>query len=135
MTDSNTKEQRKHPRHQVELGAFAVFSKDGNIIPGQVVDISMGGIAFYYFDGEDWSNEPSDVFNLFGDGFHLDNVLLELVSDLTIVEEDHPIYKVMGQIPPGSKKIHRRSVKFENLSTEQKSQLENFIKTNDIVHR
>lgn len=43
----NTKNQREHKRHFVELGAFAVFSDDNKVIPGQVIDISMGGISFF----------------------------------------------------------------------------------------
>jgi len=135
MSDSSQKEQRKHSRHDVELGTFAVFSKNGDIIPGQVVDISMGGIAFYYFEGEEWSGKTSEVYDLFGENFHLDNVTLELISDYTIVADDHPIYEVMGQVQPGSKKIHRRSAKFKNLNNEQKTKVEEFLKTSHIVSR
>ena len=127
-------ELRKHERHFVELGAFAVFSDDDNVIPGQVVDISMGGIAFFYYDGDEWSNESSDVFKLFGEDFYMENVPLELVSDFMIADENHPIYRAMGHKAEG-KKIRRRGVKFGKLSNEQKEQLEKFITTNAVVKK
>ena len=130
----NTKDQRENERHFVELGAFAVFSDDNSVIPGQVVDISMGGIAFFYYDGEEWTNELSEIFKLFGEDFYMENVPLEIVSDFKIVDEDHPIYKAMGH-KSGGEKIRRRGVKFGKLTDEQKEQLEKFIKTNVVVKK
>lgn len=130
----NIKDLRKNKRHFVELGAFAVFSDDDSVIPGQVVDISMGGISFFYYDGEEWTNESSEIFKLFGEDFYMENVPLEIVSDFKIVDEDHPIYKEMGHKSRGEK-IRRRGVKFGKLTDEQKEQLEKFIKTNVVVKK
>lgn len=130
----NTKNQREYKRHFVELGAFAVFSDDNKVIPGQVIDISMGGISFFYYDGEEWTNKSSEIFKLFGEDFYMENVPLEIISDFKIVDEDHPIYKAMGITAEG-RKIRRRGVKFGKLTDEQKEQLEKFMKTNVIVKK
>lgn len=133
--NKKTRDQRKHDRHTIELGAFAVFSDDESLIPGRIVDISMGGIAFFYFDGEEWPNESSEIFKLFGEDFYMENVPLEIVSDYIIDDKNHPIYKAMGKANSGDKKIRRRGVKFGKLSKDQKEKLERFLKENDIVDK
>lgn len=94
----------------------------------------MGGISFFYYDGEEWTNKSSEIFKLFGEDFYMENVPLEIISDFKIVDKDHPIYKAMGNTAEG-RKIRRRGVKFGKLTVEQKEQLEKFIKTNVIVKK
>ncbi|MBC8316877.1 MAG: PilZ domain-containing protein [Desulfobulbaceae bacterium] len=132
---NNARDQRKYDRHSIELGAFAVFSDDESLIPGRVIDISMGGIAFFYFDGEEWPNESSEIFKLFGEDFYMENVPLEIISDTIIDDRNHPIYKTMGEANTEGRKIRRRGVKFGKLSKDQKEQLETFLKENDIVDK
>ena len=130
----STTNQRIHERHFVELGAFAVFCDDNDIIPGQVADISKGGIAFFYYEGDEWPSDSTETFRLFGDDFYMEDVPLEIVSDFKIVDENHPIYKAMGLTAEG-RKIRRRGVKFGKLTDEQKEQLENFIESSVIVKK
>lgn len=130
--EKNTKDQRVYQRHFVELGSFAVFCDDNDIIPGQVADISTGGIAFFYYEGDEWPSNSIETFRLFGDDFYMENVSLEIVSDFKIVDEEHPIYKAMGFTAEG-RKIRRRGVKFGELTDEQKEQLKNFIQSSVIV--
>ncbi|MBU0730261.1 MAG: PilZ domain-containing protein [Proteobacteria bacterium] len=120
-------DQRKYERFDVELGSFAVFSPNVLVTPGYILDISLGGLSFFYYDGEEWSDENDKFVNLFGEDIYLENVPLETVSDFEIIDDNHPIYEKVSQLPFDGK-IRRRGMKFGKLSKEQRATLEEFIK-------
>jgi hypothetical protein len=41
-------EKRIHQRYSVDFASFAIFRLDNKVLPGLIVDISIGGLAFYY---------------------------------------------------------------------------------------
>ena len=129
MTDSriNFEERRKHRRCCVDLGSFAVFSSDDSVLPGLIVDISLGGLAFYYFEGENWPVDSQETYNLFGYEFSVENVPLRTVSDFDVADENNPVYAVLSEKFHGKRKIRRRGARYGELTEEQKLKLEIFI--------
>ncbi len=45
------KERRKYTRYSIKNGSYATISPDSTKL-GQIIDISMGGLAFKYIDAE-----------------------------------------------------------------------------------
>ena len=110
-------ERRRHKRFQAEDGAYAAVRPQYDKI-GQIIDVSRGGLAFRYMvsgSQEDASSEL-DIF-LIGDSFHLDKVPFQTVSDEQIPET----------LSPGSQKMRRCGVQFEELTQVQVLKLEEFI--------
>ena len=106
------KERRQHQRHQVKSGSISFKDKSGEII-----DISMGGLAFSYVDRDDWSLESFDRGMLLGEKeLCLEEVPLKVISDCAINS--------------GLSIIRRCGVKFEKLTPKQLAQLEYFIWAN-----
>ncbi len=87
----------------------------------------MEGLSFHYMVKEEQSNKSSDVLDIVvtkGD-LYLGKVPFETVSDFEI-----------SQVPLSSITIKRCSVKFGELTNDQKSRLEDFIQnhTTWMVH-
>ncbi|MFC1523638.1 PilZ domain-containing protein [Thermodesulfobacteriota bacterium] len=128
MDNQRREEQRRNERFHVELGALAVFSPDKLVTPGLAIDISLGGMAFLYYEGEQWPEEHEVLLNLFGEGFYLEQVPLQIVSDFAIRHVQEPLSAQMSQMPYGQGNIRRRGVKFGHLSHTQKVLMEQFIR-------
>ncbi len=126
--EKKSRDQRKHTRYELELGVAGVFCSDSNISPGHVIDISLGGLSFFYYDGEEWSDETEEFVNIFGEGLNIENIPLLTVSDFTVIEKNHPIYEKVTRLPFGSGKVRRRGIKFGSLTSEQRAKLEEFIR-------
>ncbi|NVM21601.1 MAG: PilZ domain-containing protein [Desulfobacterales bacterium] len=111
-------ERRKDKRFQVKEGALAVLRPHPAKL-GQIIDISRGGLAFTYIAGE---GKPTGSFELeifFSDnGFHLDKIQFETVSDFEIRE-----------VPFSSITMRRCGVRFGELTDNQVSQLEHFLRS------
>jgi len=126
MTDGKELvERRKHERFQVEDGALAVLRRPWPhpTTLGQIIDISMGGLAFRYIAGEERSHEPSELEILWGDcSFRLDKIPFETISD----------FKTANEAPFSSIEMRRNGVQFGELRPEQMSQLEYFIQNHAI---
>lgn len=96
----------------MKSGSIAFSDKSGEII-----DISMGGLAFSYVDRDDWSFESCDRGMLLGEKeLCLDDIPLKVISDCAINS--------------GLSIIRRCGVKFEKLTPKQLAQLEYFIWAN-----
>lgn len=130
MTDSiaPSREQRQHPRYSVDLGSFGVFQQDNSIKPGLITDLSSGGLAFFYCEGENWPMELEKPLTLFGHEFNVEGVYLETVIDHEVEDKSHPIYKLLTTKDTTGRKIRRRGVKFHALTQEQQQNLEKLIK-------
>ena len=117
MSRTEVAERRKHKRFLVEDGAYAAVRPQYDKI-GQIIDISQGGLAFYYMVSDSQGHESSelDIF-LIGDDFHLDKVPFKTVSDQEMPE----------RLSPGSLRIRRCAVQFGELTHKQMLQLEEFI--------
>ena len=116
-------ERRRHKRFQAEEGAYAAVRPQYDKI-GQIIDVSRGGLAFRYMvsgSQEDASSEL-DIF-LIGDGFHLDKVPFQTVSDEGIPE----------RLSPSSQKMWRCGVQFGELTQMQILKLKEFILNHTVV--
>lgn len=109
-------EQRKHKRFHAKDGAFAVLGPRSSKI-GQVMDISMDGLAFSYVAGEDEPNGSYELGILLAEhSFHLSKMPFETIWD-----------KEAEQLPSISLRIRRCGLQFGRLKHHQISQLKHFI--------
>lgn len=110
-------ERRKNNRFQVKIGAFVALRPHHTKL-GQISDIGMGGLSFHYMANEELSNREFDLLDIVvtGSDFSLEKVPFETVSDFKI-----------NKVPFSSITIKRCSVKFGDLTENQRSQLEYFI--------
>jgi hypothetical protein len=124
---STQKNKRKHERYNVELGTFAVFRKNMSVLPGLIVDISKGGLAFFYHEGEDWPIASNELYNLFGEKCSVDDVSLKTAYDSEVFDKKHPVYMILSAQKQGPARIRRRGVKFGELTGKQRKNLEGLI--------
>ncbi len=124
MTTNTNKlvERRRQERFQVSNGAFVGLGPHYNNV-GQIIDLSMGGLAFHYAG----SKEPPrgswklDIF--LNDGnFYLGKVPFRIISDFEIADKE----------PFDPITTRRSSVQFGNLTHYQKYLLGYFIQNHTI---
>jgi hypothetical protein len=116
-------EQRKHERYLVPTGSFVSLGNNGSIL-GQILDVSMGGLAFRYI-GENSSNGSHlDMFST-EHHFHLRKVPFRSVTDFEI--DNLLLCKIGGRVHPHCRTMRRGSVRFHKLSRKHKSQLKHFL--------
>ncbi len=109
-----SKERRRHPRYKM-LEVAAVV---GERRLAHILDMSIGGVAFSYIQMRIEDDESIDLGIIFGpDGRYLQKLPAEIVSD-TVLSHGPPHHPVI---------IRRRSMRFTDLSGEQKEQLAEFI--------
>ncbi|NVM22536.1 MAG: PilZ domain-containing protein [Desulfobacterales bacterium] len=117
-------ERRKHTRFHAKDGALALLTS-GSAKLGQIIDISVGGLAFCYIADEERSNGSFELGLFFSDnGFYLDGVRFEIISDFEIGDE----------VPLNSITMRRCGVQFAKLTHNQISQLEYFIQNYTLHH-
>ena len=105
-------ERRQHKRFKVKSGTFKAKS-----ISGEIVDISMGGLAFSYIDDGNWTDESFDCGMLWGEkDLRLEDIPFKIISDCAIND--------------GLSMTRRCGVKFEKLTPRQVAKLEYYIWTN-----
>ena len=114
-------ERRKHKRFRVQSGAFTVFTAfswpHSTQKLGQIIDISMGGLAFTYITGEESPNVSLELsIFLAGNRFHLRSIPFETISDAET-----------NEVPFSSINMKRSGVQFGELTPNQLSQLKHFI--------
>ena len=113
-------ERRQHQRYAIQKNAFA-FLRNESIYPGQITELSLGGMVFQYNSKNGSSPEASKIDIVSADYTeavlirHLD---IQKVSDTVISEEN----------APGSSKLRKQVVRFGSLSRGQMSRLEYFIR-------
>jgi hypothetical protein len=117
ISDKEAVDRRKHRRFEVPIGAFVVLGPHSTQV-GRIIDISMGGLAFRHVDKEQSSDalHELDVFHIQND-FSLKHLPCQMVSELETYES-----------PFGSFVIRESAVQFGDLSPDQRSQLEYFIR-------
>ena len=110
-------ERRKHKRFQVPTGAFVALGPQGTIL-GKIADISVGGLAFAYINGQEPSKSLSELDIFFMDnGFCLRKVRFKTAWD----------FEIPNELPVNSETMRRSGVRFKKLRHNQKSQLKHFI--------
>ena len=113
-------ERRQHQRYRVQKNAYALLRNE-SIYPGQITEISLGGMVFRYNSKNGNSPEASEIDIISADYTeavlirHLD---IKTVSDLAISEEN----------AAGSVRLRKQVVRFEDLTRSQRSRLKYFIR-------
>ena len=114
---SNFLERRKDRRFKLKDPAFAIMYYSPTRI-GQITDISRSGLTVRYVKNGEDSNELNGLDICKSDfRFYIDNIKAKAISDLEIIDKTFI----------GSEEKRRCGIKFEGLSNNQLSQLENFI--------
>ena len=118
MRREENRERRKYTRFRAKDGALIELrSYRGKL--GEIIDISKGGLAFRYIDIGDRPKGSFEVeIFLKETGFRLEKVPARTVSDL----------KTTKYFPYSSTKTRRQGVEFGELTHNQISKLEHFIK-------
>ena len=120
MAGEKFNERRKEQRFQAKERVFA-FPEQHVCELGQIIDISRDGLAFQYIDDREPST-GSFTLNLFmhGNDFCVKKLRVRTTSDISL-EEDYESFITTIQ-------LRRRGVQFLDLSEEQLSQLDHFLK-------
>jgi len=118
MKRKEHKERRKYTRFRARDGALIELrSYRGKL--GEIIDISKGGLAFRYIDIGDRPKGSFEVDIFLKEaGFRLEKVPAKTVSDL----------KTTKYFPYSSTETRRQGIQFGELTGDQVSKLEQFIK-------
>ena len=105
-------------RFSVEEGALAVLGNPFTTV-GQIIDISMGGLAFRYTARKKVPREPTRLDIVSPEGLcFLEGFLCETIYD----------FETDDTMPFTSLVQRRRGLRFDNLTPGQRSQLRHFIR-------
>lgn len=119
-------ERRKHERFATKDIAFAILRADREEELGQIVNISMGGLAFQYFIGNREFQKAQKLDVLLADsGLHVENIAFGVVED----------YELVNELPFSSITKREQRVVFNGLSDSQKQGLETFIRRHTNFNR
>ena len=117
MTTIEGVESRKYQRCKVKKGAFAILWPHSKKI-GEIIDISSGGLAFYYFADKETPNGSIAVDIFWHDhSFYLKNIPCKTVYEIEIADE--------LSSPPAT--MRRVGVRFEDVIDSKSSQLNHFM--------
>jgi hypothetical protein len=112
-------DRRKDKRFRVNAGGFArLRSKPAKL--GKIIDISRTGLALNYIDRYGQLGYSSELDLLFtdDDAFFIDRVSFKIISDV----------EISSVPPPKTLKIKRMGLHFEELTDQQFTLLEFFIR-------
>ena len=105
-------ERRTQKRYKAKERALVAVS--GKALPFHIIDISLGGLAFRYMGKEKLTDDITELTIFYGTKIYLENVPAELIADCQLKD---------GYIP-----MRRLGIKYQTLTSKQKSQLESFIR-------
>jgi hypothetical protein len=112
-----TNERRKYNRFKARDDALVMIPTGSEPSYGFLVDISTDGISFEYFPVDDLIGDAGKLNIILDEsGRRFNNLRFKNISDIEISE---PHYSPVI--------MRRRGVQFVGLTTEQQSNLENFI--------
>jgi hypothetical protein len=126
-TDKQNVERRRDQRFLVPKGSFVALGPDDTIL-GQIIDISLGGVAFRHMGKTPCFRLKGKSYldvHLTEDDLSLTKLPVETVSDNQI--SDVISSKLVDPIPLIYKGMRRCSVQFGDLTHHQISQLEHLI--------
>jgi hypothetical protein len=121
MTDmKEIEERRKHKRFKVQNRVYVTLKDNNYYKPGQLINISKGGIAFLYIPNEEQVNGlfKADLFSE-TNAIYLKDMPFKTISDFS--HDNEPTF-IHG-------KIRRCGGQFDKLTQTQKIQLDYFIKS------
>jgi hypothetical protein len=108
-------EQRQYKRFQVPKGAFVGLGPYDTKV-GQIIDMSMGGLAFRYVGMEEPLHGELDIF-LSERDFYLGRIPFKTVSD----------FEMVSTAPSSPVSMRRTGVQFKKLTHFQISRLQYLI--------
>ena len=118
-----TVERRKNKRYKAVEGAYAAISPNSHKL-GQIIDISMGGLAFKYIDtsNDDTSQslDAEETIFLSSMGYYVGDLPFKTVSD----------YEMTNAPSFSSMKVRKRHVQFTDLSFKQLFDLDYYLRNN-----
>lgn len=110
-------ERRGHKRYLVRDGTYAFLRAPANKI-GQIIDISLSGLAFCYFSTNGASRDADGLDLLADDGICLEDIPYTTINDFIL-----PTEQPFSQIT-----MRRRCVKFGSLTEKHQEHLQKIIK-------
>ena len=111
-------DRRQHSRATINNCMF-----DANLKFGRIIDISTEGMAFYYVDSKAWPEKETLRGSLcYKNARPIRNLQVSTVTDT----------EMPNSSLPGTISVHRRSVRFINLSHMQKIKLNELL--NHFMH-
>ena len=118
-----TVERRKNKRYKAVEGAYAAISPNSHKL-GQIIDISMGGLAFKYIDTSTEETETDkqveETIFLSSMGYYVGDLPFKTISD----------YEVTNAPSFSSMKVRKRHVQFKDLSFKQLFDLDYYLRNN-----
>ena len=118
-----TVERRKNKRYKAVEGAYVAVSPYSHKL-GQIIDISMGGLAFKYIDtsNDDTQNNRflEETIFLSSIGYYVGDLPFKTISD----------YEVTNALSFSSMKVRKRHVRFTDLSFKQLFDLDYYLRNN-----
>ena len=116
-----TIERRRNKRYRAVDGAYAAISPNSNKL-GQIIDISMGGLAFKYIvtNGNEVAKVPEDAIFLCSMGYYVGDLPFKTVADYEM--DEAPSFSAM--------KVRVRHVKFTDLTFKQLFDLDYYLRNN-----
>ncbi len=116
-------ERRKKRRYKAVEGAYAAVSPNSHKL-GQILDLSMGGLAFKYIDtsSEETKVEinPGEKIFLSSVGYYVGDLPFKTIAD----------YEITNVPSFSSMKIRKRHVQFDDLNFKQLFDLDYYLKNN-----
>jgi len=113
----NTADRRRKKRYRVREGAYAALVNPDPRL-GQIRDISLVGLSFRYIGAEETvSNDSVLKILLVGSGLMMDDLPYYTVSD----------YELESEYALSSLKIRQAHLAFGELTSQQRSKLDEFI--------
>ena len=125
-------ERRKSKRYKAADGAYAAISPKSHKL-GQIIDISMGGLAFKYIDTNNGDikndnienkNDSEESIFLSSMGFYVGDLPFKTISDEEVTNA--PSFSAM--------KVRERKVQFTDLSFKQLFDLDYYLRNNVSEH-
>ena len=109
-------ERRGHKRYLARDGTYAFLRPPANKI-GQIIDISLSGLAFCYFSTNGASRDANGLDLLADDGICLEDVPYTTINDFIL-----PTEQPFSQIT-----MRRRCIKFGTLTEKHREYLQKII--------
>lgn len=113
----STLEKRRYQRYPALDGVIVALNPKAEIL-GQMIDIGLGGLSFRYIDTDVETPPSKDLLILLNKPrFYLENLPYRAVTD----------YELPNEFIFSAVSVRRMGVEFGNLTSAQRTQLEDFI--------
>jgi hypothetical protein len=117
-------DHRAHQRYRVPINSYISLGSDDRVL-GQIIDISLGGIAFRYMGSEKLPDESHlDIVLTEGD-LYLSKVPFKTISDYEI--PNTVLCKTVDPMPRSCRTMRRSGLQFGELTPDQRVQLEYYL--------